>query len=138
MHRISRRVPSCTDEALNVETCMSADCTIALLHFGVVEHSVELIGCPFAIMQSSLPSRLFQHSGPITLCACLDTKERLRLKKLIKRYILNTKMNKLIYYCWANSYMTIIKTFPVCQQHPYPKVFTLSLFTMVFIKKHKF
>ena len=27
-------VPSCTDE-----TCMSADCTIMPLHFGVVEHS---------------------------------------------------------------------------------------------------
>jgi hypothetical protein len=24
-------------------TCMSADCTITLLHFGVVEHSAELL-----------------------------------------------------------------------------------------------
>ena len=28
---------------LNAETRMSADCTITLLHFGVVEHSVELL-----------------------------------------------------------------------------------------------
>jgi hypothetical protein len=51
---------------------MSADFTITLLHFGVVEHSVELIGCPLAIMQSSFPSWLFEHSGPMSLCACLD------------------------------------------------------------------
>ena len=31
----------------------------------------ELIGCPLAILQSSLPSWLFEHSGPMTLCACL-------------------------------------------------------------------
>ena len=45
---------------------------ITLLHFGVVEHSAELIGCPLAIMQSSLPPWLFEHSGPMSLCACLD------------------------------------------------------------------
>ncbi len=27
-HHVSRHVPSCTDEALDTETCMSADCTI--------------------------------------------------------------------------------------------------------------
>ena len=33
---------------------------------------MELIGCSLAIMQSSLPSWLFEHSGPMSLCACLD------------------------------------------------------------------
>ena len=33
---------------------------------------MELIGCPLAIMQISLPSWLFEHSDPMSLCACLD------------------------------------------------------------------
>ena len=32
----------------------------------------ELIGCPLAIMQSSLPLWSFEHSDHMTLCACLD------------------------------------------------------------------
>ena len=51
---------------------MSAD-SITLLHFGVVEHS--LCGVDWVtvsrILKSSLPSWQFEHSGPMTLFACL-------------------------------------------------------------------
>ena len=48
----------------------SADCTITLLHFGVVEHSAEL-SIMLGIMQTSL-SLSFEQSGPITLFSSLD------------------------------------------------------------------
>ncbi len=57
---------------VNAETCMYAD-GITLLHLGVVEHSVRgASGCSFAILQSPRPLWLFEHSGPMTLCACVD------------------------------------------------------------------
>ena len=46
---------------------------ITLLHLGVVEHSVRRAsGCSFAILQSPRPLWSFEHSGPMTLCACVD------------------------------------------------------------------
>ncbi len=40
---------------------------------GVVEHSVRRAsGCSFAILQSPRPLWSFEHSGPMTLCACVD------------------------------------------------------------------
>ena len=57
---------------VNAETCMYAD-GITLLHLGVVEHSVRRAsGCSFAILQSPRPLWSFEHSGPMTLCACVD------------------------------------------------------------------
>jgi hypothetical protein len=46
-------------------------------HFGVVEHSAELIGCPLTDNNAKLTSLVvvienFEHSGPMTLCTCLD------------------------------------------------------------------
>ncbi len=46
---------------------------ITLLHLGVVEHSVRRAsGCSFAILQSPRPLWSFEHSGPMTLCPCVD------------------------------------------------------------------
>jgi hypothetical protein len=55
-------------------------CLQIVLHFGVVEHSVELLMVTIiARMQSSLPLWLFEHSGPITLCVCLEASIYLRV-----------------------------------------------------------
>ncbi len=46
---------------------------ITLLHLGVVEHFVRRAsGCSFAVLQSPRPLWSFEHSGPMTLCACVD------------------------------------------------------------------
>ena len=38
-----------------------------------LEHSVrKASGCSFAILQSPRPLWSFEHSGPMTLCACVD------------------------------------------------------------------
>ena len=56
----------------NIDIYMYAD-GITLLHLGVVEHSVRRAsGCSFALLQSPRPLWSFEHSGTMTLCACVD------------------------------------------------------------------
>ena len=43
------------------------------IYICVVDHSVHRAsGCSFAILQSPRPLWSFEHSGPMTLCACVD------------------------------------------------------------------
>ena len=51
--------------SISQDSLFAFDCTITLLHFVVVEHSVKFNGCQLAIMQNSLPLWSFVHSGPL-------------------------------------------------------------------------
>ena len=77
---------SCTDEAWNAETCACLQIVLLLLdiyiYIYIYYYAPSLRccwalcgvhGCPLAIMQSSLPLWSLEHSGPMTLCACLES-----------------------------------------------------------------
>jgi hypothetical protein len=59
----------------SLSSCMADISSYATRAHGIIIKYILLIvvnGCQLAIMQSSIPMWFFEHSGPITLCACLD------------------------------------------------------------------